>query len=187
MTSPLIQAVEQHLAAYLGKPEYRYQIPVSNDATVQVFEFAEKPCDDTTTLCSAGLCDLCPTHLLVEIVLALYKRFFTQDIVKLVGTVIKQATEGKLTLESGVVLGPAGPLASSTEMEAFFVYPPTYFPEPFAQIRCSGLTVSFQWLIPIYRQEANWITQHGSEAFASLLDEHDPDLLDLRRNLLPLA
>lgn len=88
----------------------------------------------------------------------------------------------------GTVLGPKGRFFPESEMTALYCSPPTCFhdglaafdgfPEPFLPI----------WLVPITSAEARFVQEDGWQAFESLLDAADVDLLDLkRRSLVPEA
>jgi len=67
-------------------------------------------------------------------------------------------------------------------MEAFFFYMPICLPEEFSTYESStGETRGIVWAIPITRQEAFFVRDNGWEAFVDLLQEHDPDLLDMHR------
>ena len=81
----------------------------------------------------------------------------------------------------GTVFGPRGRFFPDSEMTALYCSLPTCFheglpafdgfPEPFLPI----------WLVPITSNEARFIRENGWPAFESLLEEADPDLLDLSR------
>ena len=86
-----------------------------------------------------------------------------------------------LALLRGHVIGPAGRIWDESEMTAFYVGIPVYFPDAFAGVVVDGVDVVLAWLIPIYSAEAEYIWGAGWESFEQLLAELDPDLTDLQR------
>ena len=69
-------------------------------------------------------------------------------------------------------------------MEALYVGTLMYFntaEESFDVLELGDVNVLISWLIPIYPSEAEWIHDHGYDAFESMIIERDPDLLDWAR------
>jgi hypothetical protein len=70
-------------------------------------------------------------------------------------------------------------------MEALYVGTLMYFDTDQEQFDVLELgnssSVLVSWLIPIYRSEADWIEEHGYNAFEDLIVKQDPDLMDLNR------
>jgi hypothetical protein len=58
-------------------------------------------------------------------------------------------------------------------------------PEHLERFEADGVPRRLLWAIPVYREEARLVAQHGIEAFDALVSEHDVSLADVRRpNLL---
>jgi hypothetical protein len=88
----------------------------------------------------------------------------------------------------GDVIGNRGTVVVGSELNALYIAPPSYFPHSFRSLAVSGgPTVVFSWLVPITKEEAQFIAQEGWERFEDVLEELDPDLLDLtRKTFLPV-
>jgi hypothetical protein len=85
----------------------------------------------------------------------------------------------------GDVVGPRGIIFKDTMFEAIYVTMPTYYPEPFSVFEEStGLMRVIAWLIPVTVSEAEFVRSHGWSRFESLIEKHDPDLLNLKRDSL---
>ena len=86
----------------------------------------------------------------------------------------------------GTVFGPAGRFFAASKTEALYCSPPAYFHEDLGKF--DGFSAPFVpiWLVPITPAEAAFVGQRGWQAFEDLLDEKEPDLLDLTRPCLIL-
>lgn len=83
----------------------------------------------------------------------------------------------------GEVIGPYGPMIPDSKMEAFYVAAPTYLPDEFHIYEDGTPPPIVQvWLVPISSSEANYVQEHGWDAFEDLLVEKQPDLLSFMRD-----
>jgi hypothetical protein len=80
----------------------------------------------------------------------------------------------------GEVIGPRGSLFPGTNMEAFYVAHPVYFPDSFGSFG----DVVIAWLVPITGIEADFVGDKGWEEFEHRLLKVDPDLIDFSRKPL---
>ena len=88
----------------------------------------------------------------------------------------------------GEVIGPNGPLADGSKLEALYVAVPVYLPDSFHVFRPTvGDPVVMAWLVPITASEAHFVGKHGWEAFEHQLLEEDPDLLNMTRESMALG
>jgi hypothetical protein len=55
------------------------------------------------------------------------------------------------------------------------------FGEAFATYEETSPSTVLVWLIPLLPEEAHYVHQHGWKSFETLLEQKNPDLLDLRR------
>jgi len=92
-------------------------------------------------------------------------------------------------LDSGVVLlrgdviGPRGRIFERSDMSCLYVTNPVYLPDEFCICEVPELgPVLFIWLVPITEAEGNFVRASGWEAFEDLLQDDDPDLLDIYRS-----
>ncbi len=176
MIHPLLQRYRD----FLGNPCSRYAIPLAHGNKLLLYEYPAQPCEGATTIVSLGLSE-CPVHLPQEILFCTYNQFLSDEVFKLLGAVALQAIDSTIKFSRGDILGPAGPLLSTTQMEAFYVTLPTYFDPSLAQVVTGQTAISVYWLIPIYKSEVSIVSSRGWDLFETLLEEHDPDLLDLSR------
>jgi hypothetical protein len=178
-----MSALRDHLQAHLGTQAKLDRIGLEAHGRVVEFGYFEnQPCDGATTLVTAGLSEL-PNHRLhEELVMSAWSGEFTVGLRQVVELIVRQLAEGRAPLLYGDVIGPAGPLAEGTKMEALYVCQPTYFDDGFAAFDADdGCRIRLRWLIPIYASEVRIIAQRGSEYFETLLEDVDPDLLSLGR------
>lgn len=80
----------------------------------------------------------------------------------------------------GDVIGPRGPLFAMSRMEALYAAIPVFMPDDFGA--CGDVVMV--WLVPISRNEAEFIEAKGWPAFEDLLVDVDPDLTDPDRPAL---
>ena len=103
-----------------------------------------------------------------------------------VPSVLQQVASEALSLGRpllrGEVMGPRGAMFPGSEMEALYAAIPVYFADSFSSCDIDGLgTVVFCWLVPISREEAQFVRHCGWERFEDRLVEENPDLVDVFR------
>jgi hypothetical protein len=86
----------------------------------------------------------------------------------------------------GDTLGPHGRLFRDSKMEAFYVSIPVYFPDDFSVFVQAGNQIIMAWLVPVSRNEANYVRERGWCDFEQRLVESDPDLTNVYREPLPI-
>jgi suppressor of fused protein SUFU len=181
-------SVPDHLERYLGQIRRGWSTDSAGQAIpFQVVEFEHGPFDQTAAFATLGLgrqplhSRVSGRHIQHELVMAARlggSNSFLPGIVIDCGlAVIASGT----ALLRGDVIGPRGPIAPGSEMEALYASNPVYFPDGFEVVDDGNGTTVFVWLVPISRAEAEYVRQHGWEAFEQLLDEKQPNLVDLGR------
>jgi len=172
---------------FLGSAAARYGAVAAEDGIdLDITEHHGVPADGALSLATRGLrwharCADCDGPLDQELLMCCWGDQFTQDLVTLLGSVASEQAKAGRALAWGEVLPPAGPLLPGATTEALYVSQPGYFDEQLAAIASEGRTVRVRWLVPVHASEAAWIAEQGHEAFESLLEREDPDLLDLQR------
>jgi hypothetical protein len=78
----------------------------------------------------------------------------------------------------GQVFGPRGPLFLGSKMEALMVLAPVYLPDDFFLFVGDCERVLFPWMMPISAEEAQFVRIERYDAFESILDQTEIDLLD---------
>jgi hypothetical protein len=105
----------------------------------------------------------------------------------LVGQLADEILGAGQALLRGDVIGPRGPLVPGSKMEAWYAAAPVYYDDGFAAVDLEdGHRAAIVWIVPISRREAEFVSANGWQMFENLLIKHDPDLLDLHREELPL-
>lgn len=100
-------------------------------------------------------------------------------ILQQVGMMILQKNNALLR---GDVIGPFGPLFNNSKLEALYSSIPVYFPDAFHTFRMSdNSSIVMTWLFPITSEEATFIKEIGWSNFEDILEDIDPDLIDLNR------
>lgn len=182
----------EHLETHLGPIRAGWKMESAPGGRLFIVEFADQPVEGAVTYATLGLSE----HTLrqedgppicQELLFSLREgEARPEDAVLLMKTLVAPVLESRRSLDRGQVLGPAGPVLEGSTLEAFYCSFPAYFPEELAVFRGVTPAVFFVWLIPITRDEARFIEQRDWESFEELLEEQDPELLDLRRTGLNL-
>jgi hypothetical protein len=76
-----------------------------------------------------------------------------------------------------------GPMFRNYQYEGVYTTTPKYFHEGMLDV-VSG--TSFYWLIPVFRNEYDFIRTEGKSKFESYLESNDPNLAVFDRNPLPI-
>ncbi len=176
-----------YIERVLGEPDVGSMLTDAAQAQRYfVTRFANTPIPGATTFMTLGLSEHRLTQpdgsIRQELVFAHYDRFQHMESAKLITSVARECLESHRALLHGDVLGPAGPLCVDTEMQALYCCPPVYFDDRLRVFEEDGFEPTvFVWLVPIWKQEANFVRSQGHRRFEDLLEEKDPDLLDLKR------
>ncbi len=173
----------EHLTRFLGEPTAEDRMLLDRTGrSIGLLRFEGQPCDGAMTVVTSGLSDLEHHRLHEELLLAAWSSELSVDLLLALEFVARQLAQGREPLAYGDVIGPAGPLATGTEMEALYTAEPVYFPDGFAGFDApDGCRTRLRWLVPIHASEARLIERRGAAYFEELLVAQDPDLLSLRR------
>lgn len=181
--------VLSHLERYLGKMVSGYIISANSPSVFQIAKFSHQPIASATTFTTLGLSKASlqqPDGSLIrqELLFSLYDGSLSDEVAKLLAVIADELLRSKKALTRGQVLGPSGPLLSSSGKEALYVTYPIYFPEEFHTFKNFSLQTFIAWLVPITAQEAADVKTFGWASFEHLLESKDPDLLDIHRSSL---
>jgi hypothetical protein len=183
---PLTNAVWKHYAQFLGEPSTGYLVKLKEhpEGQYDIAQYEDVPWKGAVTLATCGFSDV-PLHMFrQELVLLCYERFVSKDLILMLAGVMEMVADSQHPLLQGRVLVPwlnDESLMENTTMSSLYSAVPTYFPDEFQIMRDAEESIDVGWLIPIHRSEADWIKEHGWEAFESRLVELDPDVIDLTR------
>lgn len=81
----------------------------------------------------------------------------------------------------GDVVGPDEDLRISPVAAAFYTALPNYLPDSFQVCRATPEPVVLAWMVPVTDAEARYARTRGRDAFESVLESADPDVLDVSR------
>jgi len=176
----LLNAILEHYDQQLGTPDSKVRVRIQGHPEVQLhlLEYRDVPCQDGIVLATLGLASSQLHDFKEELVFLCYREFLSETLLSLVAAVAEEVAASQHPLYRGEVMQLATPLF---EMAGLYVYPPVYLSEDFEPIYVRNVPVHVAWLLPIHQAEIDWIKKFGAGAFASLLQERDPDLMDLTR------
>lgn len=178
-TSPThVHPVHRHYRKVLGVAREVVGWDIG-ELKLDVAIFNDLPSEGATTFATGSLSSFTGQELL----LSCYTRQASSTTPRLLAAIADPLFQARQGVERGQVLGPAGPIEEGALAEALYVCPPVYFPPELDPLVSDDLHVHFFWLVPVHAVEARWIRAHqdGGYPFEDLLQDQDPDLLDLRR------
>ncbi|WP_026689681.1 suppressor of fused domain protein [Alteribacter aurantiacus] len=165
--------------------------PTGKQLPFQIVKFSDGPLPDTTTYCTLGLSNELlgdageKEHVRQELVFATYDQFQDEAIPFIMQNVGAMAMRNKVPFRRGDVIGPYGPMFNESHMEAFYVTLPVYYPSQFEVYEINEkVCIQLRWLVPITVDEATFIEEKGWGHFEDLLEESEPDLIDINRPCL---
>lgn len=180
-----LDAVREHYRRYLGQASSGYSATLSEhpSGAYDIVQYQDTPWEGAITLATCGMSELDLHMFRQELVLVCYRQFLSSDLILSIAGVVEMVARTRHPLLQGQVLAPAPvePLTADTAMTGLYSSVPTYFPDEFQLVEGEGLKIDVGWLIPVYSTEIRWIEQNGWRAFESLLEEKDPDVMDLAR------
>ena len=184
--------VAKHLEDHLGPVQNGREFALPGQAPFFVVEFADRPTRGARTFATLGLSE----HVLAQPAggSALRQELLfaagnadPSEAALLLAAVARDVTASATSLDRGAVLGPHGPLFPGSHLEALYCAPPVYFPDGLAKYGGMTPPVVLVWLVPLTAKEASFASRRGFAAFEALLQEQDPDLLDIQRPEMALG
>jgi hypothetical protein len=177
--------VERHLAASLGRPALVTDAsdPSSGrPAAFRVATFDDQPVESAFTLVTLGLCERAlrdDEHTVRQELVVCAWNAFRDDALRHLLFALGDFIAGSGDAAApGMVYELPEPFVSGRQWEHLFAFQPLYHDQRLGPFE----DVQFVWLIPITAEESAFIDANGPESFDALLEEHDPDLLDLSRD-----
>jgi hypothetical protein len=181
-----------HFEAHLGPLQTRFTLPSEPSLMpCQYLRFDDTPLAGASTILTLGL----SRHTLLqpsgrpvrqELLMSAYSQTVTPPLVGAMDVIARELDERHRPLLRGQLIGPRGSVLPETCIEAFIAMNPWYWDDEFSYFDGVDPPVYVVWLIPITRSEAEYVRRQGIGAFESLIEEQDPDLLDLYRNSMSL-
>lgn len=152
----------------------------------QIARFEGGPIADMGTLVTLGYSDyrlrLAHSRIRQELMIFARPQWIPTNLPGILQQVALKAIDADLAIGVSEVLERRGELIPGTGMVALYAISPVYFPDAFHVFSSeSHEDVFLIWLVPITRKEVEFVHAYGSEEFEAMLENVDPDLLDLSR------
>jgi hypothetical protein len=179
--SAVIEAIAETYEANLGTPETRRHVT----ERLHVLRYQTGERGEITTYVTLGLAELVVRqehgNIRQELLFECHERFAT-DAWESVLTFVA----GRVALDGAAVpafevvdLDPT--LQKVTGVAALLCYTPIYHSPALQVIPRTKPPTVLVWLVPLHRSEAALARREGWEALAGVLEERQPDLLNLKR------
>jgi hypothetical protein len=115
-----------------------------------------------------------------------YSETVNESLAGVLDVIARELDERHRPLLRGQLIGPRGSVLPESCLEAFIAMNPWYWDDEFSYFGDVDPPVYVVWLIPITRGEAEYVRHQGIDAFEAVIDDQDPDLLDLYRDSMSL-
>ena len=190
-TNDEVLSLVDHFESHLGSlPEVQAALGFeTSHGFIQVLRFPNKPVDGVITYATLGMSQ--PTHLngrngyahpKQEFVFCCYDQFSDYPIPPLMAALAEHLIEAKQYLSKGMVLGPRGPLFEGSPLEALYTYDAGKISAGFDRVYNTSSDTEVLWLLPLTHTETKYIEEFGFQAFDDLIENTDPDMLNLERS-----
>ena len=148
--------------------------------------FVNRPFEDALTFATHGLSDHKMTmpdgrDVRLELLFACWRDQDRGAVASFLGSFADSIVGRHKPPLRGEVVGPGETILEGTSMNSVYVCLPAVFEKTLAVYPETTPSTVVVWIIPIYRQEAEYVKTHGWKAFEDLLEKTDPDLLDVTR------
>lgn len=182
-------SVPEHLEKYLGKINRGWNVPAESKYRFSVLEFLNWAEDNINTYSTLGVSDCClsmPHNRSVrqEYIVCCDSTVDASEVSDFMMRISDMVLQKQRAILSGEVIGPGKALFDGTKMSAIYCTNPAIYPEGLHVYDEIEPSIVFAWLIPIYAEEAEFLSRKGPDAFESLLAEKNPELWDVKRKLL---
>jgi hypothetical protein len=177
--------ITDHFEKYLGRFESGWG---DKSCRIQVVQFKQQPFDGAITYATIGM-----SHIILpfsesksirhELLFSAHESFSSEDIASFLLSFSEFVLSKSQALWRGDVVGPSTPIIDGVAMNAVYASIPVIFDRNLAVFSESDLVppIVLVWILPIFEQEAKFVKSNGWEMFESILEEINPDLLDLNR------
>jgi hypothetical protein len=175
----------EHAEKFLGKISQGWKENTSSDG-LQVVCFKDAPFESVDTFMTAGLSH----HELTisdekkgrqELVLPISAKDLSEMVVSLLLFVCELILKNHDAVLRGQVIRLSMDVTERLGFDALYCTIPVFMNDEFATFGESQPLIVIVWMIPIYKNEADYIDTHGWSKFEDLLEKKTPDLFSLGR------
>ena len=183
-----LMTIIEHAEKYLGKIDQGWK-DKNSDLGIQIVSFRDNPDNEITTFLSLGLSssvlDLNKDKTVrQEFIFSTYSIFTPSLVVSFLMSLCEAIWVREKAVLRGEVISLSVELAHRIGFSAAYCTNPVFFDDEFSSFDDSSPPTIMVWIIPIYESEAAYIVNNGWERFEDLLEETDPDLCSLERDLI---
>ncbi|MBX3184234.1 MAG: suppressor of fused domain protein [Polyangiaceae bacterium] len=178
--------ITQHLERHLGEIARGWK----GSRHIGVAEFPNQPQPGVMTYTTLGL-SVNPLPMArertvrQELVVSAYQSFDPDNVASFLVTFAEYICAQSRALLRGDVVGPADPLIPGVRASAVYASIPVFFDDDFSVYQDSSPPTVLVWLIPLPREDAEFVKTQGWEPFEDMLESTAVDFWDLNRP--PLA
>lgn len=178
MTNNIVQHLESHLGEIAGGWGHAGEI--------QVVQFPDQPQPGVVTYSTLGLSST-PLQMnqgrtvRQELLVSVDSSFEARSVASFLVTFAEYVRAQNRALLRGDVVGPSGPLIPGERASAVYASVPVFFDDDFATYRGSSPPTVLVWLIPLPREDAEFVKAQGWESFEDKLESAAVDFWDLNR------
>jgi hypothetical protein len=181
----ILDHFERHLGLLTGG--WKATNLQSDESEIRVIRFPRTPYLGATTFATVGLSDHVVTlsggrTVRQELLFATRDEHPTVQVASFLLTFASFIKSNSLVLLRGDVVGPSAPLIPGVAANAVYASVPVIFPPGIETYRGTSPATVVVWLIPLMKSEAEFIRGSGWSRFEDLMEEKDPDLLDMNRS-----
>lgn len=116
-----------------------------------------------------------------ELLLAVNHPSLRDESCRVLELVAEDCARSNRALLRGDVIRPGERIFKKFNPVALYCSIPVYYPDSLAVWDGTDPPTVFVWLVPIMSRESDFVNVRGWDSFEDVLQEVDPDLLDLRR------
>lgn len=161
---------------------------LGNPSPIQIVECAGGIYPNTVSLATVGLSRYALQGEGKKIRHELFLSFHMQQPVDSIALMLQEIAQSAILRSAPILCGEVvRPVRNKTDIVALFAYTPVYYPEEFWAAQDEfGSAIVIVWLVPMTRDEAEFVEINGAARFEELLAKADPDLFDLNRPSIEL-
>lgn len=174
-----------HLEHSLGEIDQGWKAK-DGAGLVQVVRFTNQPFNGVMTYVTLGLSNtLLPMsqgrEIRQELIFSAYDKFSAEEIVSFMLSFCDYILAQNKALLRGDIVGPSDPLIPNVAVDSVYASIPAIFDERLSTYRGSSPNTVMVWLIPLRKDETNFVRTNGWSQFEDILERENPDLMELNR------
>jgi hypothetical protein len=182
MPAGFVEFLESHLGEMSGGSHFTE----SPKGAVTVARFDNQPVSGACTYVTLGLShhalhQLKGPDLRIELLGCVWNQFANAGLDSLLFILAEDILRTHHAPPQGSVVGPQGPIAPNSSLEAFIFFQPMYHDDALDLFQHESEPVYLVWPVPITAAEAAFVADRGWSEFERVMLSRDPDLMDLHR------